>query len=103
MPQIFVEVRPANVTGGIPRSHPAVPESFASLAGEVADTITEVVGELCDHLEAYMAADESHLWRVTAVELGFQLPLQAEAGVVVAQASTEATFSAALNCSKGDG
>ena len=101
MGEILVEVRPANVSGDIARRRPAVPESFASRAGEVADTITEVAGELRDRLEANMAADESGLWRLTTVELGFELALKAEAGVIIARASTGATFKATLTWSKG--
>jgi len=105
MTEILVEVRPANVNGDIARRRPAVPESFASRAGEIADTLTEVAGELRKRLEANMAAEEaeeSHPWCLTTVELGFELALQAEAGVVIARASTEATFSATLTWSKGD-
>jgi hypothetical protein len=98
--EILVEVRPANVTGDVARRQPAVPESFASRAGEVADTLTEVAGKLRDHLEAKMDTEDSHLWRLTTVELGFELALQAEAGVVIARASTEATFSATLTWSR---
>jgi Trypsin-co-occurring domain 1 len=100
--EILVEVRPAYVSGDIARRVPAVPESFASRAGEVADTITDVAAGLRDHLEANMAEKESHLWRLTTVELGFELTLQAEAGVIIARASTEATFSVTLTWSKGD-
>jgi len=73
MTEILVEVRPANVNGDIARRRPAVPESFASRAGEIADTLTEVAGELRKRLEANMAAEEaeeSHPWCLTTVELG---------------------------------
>lgn len=100
MTEILVEVRPANVSGDIARRRPAVPESFASRAGEVADAITDVADKLRDHLEANMAADDPHLWKLTTVELGFELALRAEAGVILARAGTEATFSATLTWSK---
>jgi hypothetical protein len=100
--EILVEVRPANVSGDIARRTPAVPESFASRAGDVADTLTDVAGKLRDHLEANLGADDSHLWRLTTVELGFELSLQAEAEVIlITWASTEATFSASLTWSRG--
>ncbi len=102
MGEILVEVRPVYASGDIARRVPAVPESFASRAGEVADTITDVAADLRDHLEANMAGTESHLWRLTSVELGFELALQAEAGVIIARASTEATFSVTLTWSKGE-
>jgi hypothetical protein len=78
-----------------------VPESFASRAGEVADTITDVADKLRDHLEANMSAEDSHVWQLNTVELGFELALQAEAGVIIARASAGATFSATLTWSKG--
>ncbi len=99
--EILVEVRPADVSGDIARRRPAVPEAFASRAGEVTDAITDVADKLRDHLEANLAADDSHRWQLTAVELGFQLALRADAGVILARAGTEATFSATLTWSKG--
>jgi Trypsin-co-occurring domain 1 len=99
--EILVEVRPAYVSGDIGRTRPAVPESFASRAGEVADTISDVASKLRDHLEANMAAEESHIWRLSTVALGFELALQAETGVIIARASAGATFSATLTWSKG--
>lgn len=96
MTEILVEVRPASVSGDIARRGPAIPESFADRAGEIADTITDVAGQLRDRLEANMATEKSRLWQLTTVQLGFELTLQAEAGVVIARASTGATFSATL-------
>jgi len=78
-----------------------LPESFASRAAELADTITGVSADLRDHLEANMAGEDTHLWRLASVQLSFELALQAEAGVVIARASTGATFSATLTWSKG--
>ncbi len=99
--EILVEVRPAHVTGDVARKSPALPESFASRAAELADTITGVSADLRDHLEANMAGEDTHLWRLASVQLSFELALQAEAGVVIARASTGATFSATLTWSKG--
>ncbi len=102
MAEILVEVLPANVSGDVARRRPAVPESFASRAGEVTDTIAEVAEKLRDHLEATMVPEESQLWPLSTVQLGFELALQAGAGVIIARASTEATFSVTLTWSKGE-
>jgi hypothetical protein len=103
MAEILVEVRPASTTGDVARRSPAVPESFASRAGEITQTITEVAGKLQAKLEAEMAAGRSDLWRLDSVGLAFELALQAEAGVVIARASTGATFSVTLTWSRGEG
>ncbi len=102
MAEILVEVRPASASGDVTRRGPAVPESFASRAGEITDTITEVAGKLRDHLEADMASEQSAFWQLNTVELAFELALQAEAGVVIARASTGATFSVTLTWSRGE-
>lgn len=102
MTDILVDVRPAVTTSGdVRRRGPATPESFADRAGDITDTITEVADKLQGRLEADMASKQSALWQLTTVELGFQLALQAEAGVVIARASTEATFSVTLTWSRG--
>lgn len=100
MAEILVEVRPASVSGDVARRSPVAPESFGSRAGEIADAITDVAEKLRDHLEDNMAAEDSHLWQLATVQLGFELALKAEAGVVIARASTGATFSATLTWSK---
>jgi hypothetical protein len=103
MAEILVEVRPAGVSGDVARRAPVAPESFANRAGEIADAITEVAGKLRDHLEEKeekTAAEATHLWRLDTVELAFELALQAEAGVVIARASTSATFTATLTWSR---
>jgi hypothetical protein len=99
--EILVEVRPVQVSGDVARRSPAVPESFADRAAELADTITEVASDLRDRLDENMPAEDSHGWRLASVQLGFELALQAEAGVVIARASTGATFSATLTWSRG--
>jgi NTP-dependent ternary system trypsin peptidase co-occuring protein len=101
MAEILVEVRAPAASGDIARRRPATPESFASRAGEITDTITEVAEKLHDHLEAGMGSRQSALWQLGTVELAFSLALQAETGVVIARASAEATFSVTLTWSKG--
>ena len=59
--EILVEVRPATASGDIARRLPAVPESFASRAGEVTDTITQVTKDIQDHLESSVTSSESRL------------------------------------------
>lgn len=103
MAEILVEVRPAIVSGDVARRVPVAPESFASRAGEIADAITEVAEKLRDHLEeneAKAPAEATGPWSLDTVELAFELSLQAEAGVVIARASTAATFTATLTWSR---
>jgi hypothetical protein len=102
MAEILVEVSPVTTSGDVARRRPAVPESFTSRAGEITDTITEVAGKLHDHLESDMVSEQSALWQLNTVELAFELALKAEAGVVIARAGTEATFSVTLTWSRGD-
>jgi hypothetical protein len=49
-----------------------------------------------------MVSEHSALWQLNTVELAFELALKAEAGVVIARAGTEATFSVTLTWSRGD-
>lgn len=102
MTEILVEVRPANVTGDVARRAPTAPEAFSSRAGDIAEAIIEVAEILRNRLEDNIAAEDSHLWGLSTVQLGFELALKAEAGVVIARASTGATFSATLTWSKGE-
>jgi hypothetical protein len=101
MGEILVEVRPANVSGDIARKSAALPEPFVNRVNELAGTINKVAAQLQEHLESGMAAQESQQWHLDNVGLGFELALQAEAGVVIARASTGATFSVTLTWSRG--
>jgi hypothetical protein len=113
--EILVDVRPAVATGDISRRHSVLPESFALRAGEITATIAEVAGKLRDSLDEEAAkaeavavreqpaGDQASGWRLDTVELAFELSLQAEAGVVITRASTEATFSVTLTWNRGDG
>ena len=108
-----MDVRPVVTTGDI-RRHPAIPESFAARAGEITATIAEVAGKLRESLDAEVARAEAAVasaqpsgepaagWHLGSVELAFEISLQAEAGVVIAKAGTEATFSVTLTWSRGD-
>jgi hypothetical protein len=113
--EILVDVRPVVTTGDISRRHPVLPEAFTARAGEITATIAEVAGKLRDSLDAEAAKAEASAareqpagekaaaWCLDAVELAFELSLQAEAGVVITKAATEATFRVTLTWTRGDG
>jgi hypothetical protein len=94
-PEILLEVRPAATSGDLaPRV--MIPEDFNSRAGEIADSITEVVDHFRSRLEKVLDQRDDSSWRVGSVEIEFGIAVQAEAGVVIAKASAGATFLARL-------
>jgi hypothetical protein len=104
MGQILVEVVPptaAASSGDLGPRKPAVPEEFSSRAAEIADSIGNMAQQFRAQLEkragpeADAAAGQRH-WGLGEVELGFQLAIQAEAGMIVAKATSGATFSVKL-------
>jgi hypothetical protein len=113
--EILVDVLPVVATGDISRRRSVLPESFAVRADEITATITEVAGKFRGSLDKEVAKAEAAAvreqpaghqasgWRLNTVELAFEISLQAEAGVIITRASTEATFSVTLTWSRGDG
>jgi hypothetical protein len=93
--EIMVEVHPRSVSGDLaPRV--AVPEQFRQRAGEIADSVAEIADQFRSRLAGVFRQPAEPGWGVDSVEIGFDLAIQAEAGVVIAKASTSATFSAKL-------
>jgi Trypsin-co-occurring domain 1 len=93
--EIMVEVHPRSVSGDLaPRV--AVPEQFRLRAGEIADSVAEVADQFRAKLAQILRHPTEPGWGVDSIEIGFDLAVQAEAGVVIAKASTSATFSAKL-------
>lgn len=91
---VLVEVQPRSVSGDL--AHRAVsPEMFGRRAGEIADSLAEVVDRLRTRLERTLKPDDA-AWAVDSIEIGFNIALQAEAGVIIAKATSGATFSARL-------
>lgn len=94
-PEILLEVRPRSVSGDLGPGI-AVPESFAHRAGEVADSIAEIASEFRVRLQKKLNRPPDHGWKMDAIELTFGITVQAEAGVIIARATTSATFSAKM-------
>jgi hypothetical protein len=93
--EIMVEVQPRSVSGDLaPRA--AVPEQFRERAGEIADSVAEIADQFRSRLARVLHRPDKPGWGVDSVEIGFNLAIRAEAGVVIAKASTSATFSAKL-------
>jgi len=94
-PEILLEVRPRSVSGDL---GPGVtmPEQFRRRAAEVADSIAEIADQFRSRLERVLQKPADPGWTTDTIELRFDIAVQAEAGVVIARATTGATFSAKL-------
>jgi hypothetical protein len=93
--EILLEVRPATISGDLaPRA--VVPEEFRSRAGEIADSIAEIVDHFRLRLKKVLDQRDDSSWRVESVEIAFDIAVQAEAGVIIAKTTAGATFSARL-------
>jgi Trypsin-co-occurring domain 1 len=69
--------------------------NFSERAKELGDSLNEVAAALRGRLHELGTKGEDG-WDLEQVSLSFSLDLQAEAGVIVARASTKAGFQAAL-------
>lgn len=94
-PVVLLEVRPVTTSGDL-APHAQIPEEFKSRAGEIADSIAEVVDQFRSRLGKVLDRRDDSGWRVGSVEIEFNIAVQAEAGVVIAKATAGATFSARL-------
>lgn len=94
-PGILLEVRPAADSGDLgPRL--AVPEDFSARAGEIAESLADIVDDFRSKFARLFARRKEDAWGVGSVEIAFQIAVQAEAGVVIARTTAGATFSAKL-------
>ena len=93
--EILLEVQPRSVSGDLGPSI-FVPEAFARRADEVADSIAEIASQFRSRLEKTLDGPSDHGWKMDAIELMFGITVQAEAGVIIAKATSAATFSAKL-------
>jgi len=92
---LLVEVRQLQISGDLaPRL--AAPEDFRRRAAEVADGVADVAEQFRSKLSRVLAQPDDSGWRVGSIEIGFEIAVQAEAGVIIAKATTGATFSARL-------
>ncbi len=69
--------------------------SFAERVGELGDSLNEIAVALRERLQEFGKRDTDE-WDLDEVNLTFSLDLQADAGVIVARASSKAGFQAAL-------
>jgi Trypsin-co-occurring domain 1 len=69
--------------------------SFAERAGELGESLNEIATQLHGQLKE-LGARGADGWDLDQVNLTFSLDLQAEAGVIVARASSRAGFQAAM-------
>jgi hypothetical protein len=94
-PGILLEVRPADTSGDLaPRT--AMPEEFRARAAEVADSIADVAEHFKSRLGRTLDNRDRSAWQVESIEIGFDIAVQAEAGIVIAKTAVGATFSAKL-------
>lgn len=91
-PEILLEVQQGPVSGEL-APHVTVTEEFKSRAGEIADSIGEVVDQFRSRLAKALKRQDDSNWRVGSVEIQFGITVQAETGVVIAKAAAGATFS----------
>ncbi|WP_409060990.1 CU044_2847 family protein [Streptomyces sp. SYP-A7185] len=92
--EILLEVQPRSVSGDLaPRF--AVPEQFERRAGEIADSVAQVAEQFRSRLEQVLRPSEAG-WGVESIEVGFDISVQADVGVIIAKATSGATFSARL-------
>ncbi len=93
--EILLEVQPRSVSGDLaPRV--AVPEQFQRRAGEIADSVAQVADQFRSRLETALRRPSDSGWAVESIEVGFDLSVQADVGVIITKATSGATFSARL-------
>lgn len=97
--EILLEVTPRSVSGDLaPRT--TVPEDFRRRASEIADSVAGVANEFRSRLGSVLQAPAKGEWGVDSIEIKFEVAVQAETGIVIAKASTAATFSVTLTVQK---
>jgi Trypsin-co-occurring domain 1 len=94
-PKILLEVRPASMSGDLGPGL-AMPEQFQQRASEIAGSVAEVASQFRLRLEKELKPSSVPGWHMDSIELRFDIAVQAEAGVIIARASSGATFSAKL-------
>lgn len=94
-PEILLEVRPNAAAGDLaPRT--VGPEQFRSRAGEIVESLQDIVQDFRERLGRQAAVGDDSGWRVGSIEVSFDIAVQAEAGIVIARAGAGATFSAKI-------
>ena len=94
MTEIRVEVVSPD-TGEAAFGPPRAMPDFKQRAGDIGESLNEIAVALREHLhELGQRAQDG--WDLDQVQLGFSLELQADAGVIIARASSTAGFQANL-------
>src|SRR5262245_41520062 len=102
MTKIDVLVMPSTSDGLITtRSAPSL-ESFQARAPEIADAIGDVASSIKTRLDERDSYGAGGGWSMDGGTLAFELALAAEAVVIIARASTAATFSIEIKWSRSD-
>lgn len=94
-PVIWLEVRSASASGDLGAGRTSL-EQFGRRASEIADSIAQIAEEFRSKLEWKLRKPGEGGWHAESIELGFDIAVQAEAGVVIARAVSSATLSAKL-------
>jgi hypothetical protein len=82
-------------TGEAAFGRPKAMPDFKERAGDIGKSLNEIAVALREHLHA-LGQRAQDGWDLEEVQLGFSLELQADAGVIVARASSRAGFEANL-------
>jgi hypothetical protein len=93
--EILLEVVPMEASGDLAPLD-VLPETFRKRASEIANSIGGIADELRSKLARIVEKSDERSWGVDSVEIGFNLTIQAGAGVIITKASAGATFSAKL-------
>jgi Trypsin-co-occurring domain 1 len=94
-PSILLEVQSSSVSGDLGPGVPTL-EQFRHRAHEIADSVAQTAEDFRSRLQKALPDPENSGWRTESIELGFQIAVQAEAGVVIARAVSGATFTVKL-------
>lgn len=92
---LLLEVVPQHESGDLASSY-ALPENFRRRAAEIAASIGEVADEFRTRLGQTFGRLPNSDWGVDSIEIKFDINIQAGAGVLIAKASSGATFSARI-------
>jgi hypothetical protein len=93
---VYVEVRPDPNNAGNLVGHTTL-EKFKERVHELGASLGDIANQLRDQLEHQLQDHAESDWQLDEIGLKFSLDLEAEAGVVVARASTTAGFEASLS------
>lgn len=78
-------------------------ERFADRVHDLGQNLGNIANDLRKQLDETLQDDDRNGWGLDEVKLSFSLDLQAEAGVVMAKATTAAGFEASLTWVRRDG